>query len=147
MRGHHNIAVICVPPSRAGYVMAQCQDTIKRGIDIGDMGDAGDVVERIEQDNLQLWLVLDGDEPVATCFTDINVEAGGRRFIGVYGLAGTRIMRWAGRLSGALLAFAKEERCDRVMFRGRPGWSRVLPEYQPVRRMGGELIWQRWVLQ
>ena len=147
MRQHRDIAVCCVPPNKVGIVMRECQDTIARGVALGDLDNMGDVIERLEDENMQLWVILEGSEPVATFFTDINVEDDGGRFIGVFGLVGKHVMRWAGHLSGAMVAFAAAERCDRVMFMGRPGWARVLPEWRPVRRVGDEFVWERSVLQ
>lgn len=140
------ITVACCPPHLFGQLLAASPDTLTRGVRIaGDMSDMGDVVERIEDRNLQVWIVTDGREVLATCFTDINVEEDGRRFVGVYGLAGHGIMRWAGQLSDTLAAFARAESCGRVMFRGRLGWARVLPEFRPIDQRGHEWVWERHV--
>jgi hypothetical protein len=129
------ITVLCVPPTHFGKLMPFCADTLTRGLQLCDLSQMGDVVERIEGANLQVWLVTDGREPLATCFTDINVEDDGGRFVGVYGLAGKRITKWARQLSDRLAAFAREECCSRVLFKGRPGWARLLPEFRQVRRV------------
>jgi hypothetical protein len=139
------IMIVCIPPTHFGRIIPLCADTLSRGLKMCDLGAMGDVIERIEAANLQVWMITDGDEPVATCFTDINEEADGGRFIAVYGLAGRRVWKWARALSDRLAEFAREERCSRVMFAGRPGWTRLLPEFHPVREQHGQLIWERAV--
>jgi hypothetical protein len=139
------ITVLCVPPDQFGAVFPFCSDTLQRGLKLCDLEQMGDVSERIQAASLQVWMVTDGDAVLATCFTDINVEHDGARFVAVYGLAGQRIMKWARKLSDALAAFAREECCSHVRFAGRPGWEKLLPEYRRVERRGNEWIWERAV--
>lgn len=146
MTPRDDITVLCVPPEQFGRVLAACHDTLTRGLRLCDVECMGDVVERIEDANLQVWIVADGRTVLATCYTDINVNPDGSRWVGVYGLAGERIMRWARQLSDTLAAFARDEGCARVMFKGRPGWARVLPEFRRTERRGDEYVWERMVL-
>jgi hypothetical protein len=145
MTGRDQITVLCVPPEQFGAVFPFCAETLQRGLKLCNLEQMGDVVGRIETANLQVWLVTDGDDVLATCFTDINVEQDGARFVAVYGLAGQRITKWARKLSDALAAFAREECCSRVLFAGRPGWAKLLPEYRRVEKRGNEWIWERAV--
>lgn len=141
-----NIRVLCVPPTHFARLLPHCAGTLERGLQIAGDG-IGDVAHRIEDATLQAWIVTDGQEVLATCFTEICPEPGGGKFVAVCGLAGRRIMRWARELSDTMASFAHAEGCSRLLFQGRPGWVRLLPEFRPVGRRDGETVWERRVLQ
>lgn len=140
-----NITVLCVPPTHFGRVLAVCHEPITRGLKLCGIDHVRDVAMRIERADMQLWLVTDGVETLGTCFTDINVEPDGSRWVGVYGLAGQRITKWARPLSDRLAAFARAESCSRVLFAGRAGWEKLLPECRRIEKRGDQWVWERRV--
>ena len=141
MASSDNITIVCVPPNMFAAVWLRLGDLLRDAVRVA--GDMGDIVERIEAEQLQLWLVCDGRKALAACFTDINVEDDGDRWVGVYGLAGDGVRHWARMLIDRLADFAREERCSRVLFAGRKAWGRLLPECKPVRQERHETIWER----
>jgi hypothetical protein len=133
--------VLCVPPEKFAAAWCRCGDLVRDAVRTA--GDLGDVVQRIEDTSLQLWLVLEDGQPVAAWFTDINVEDDGSRWIGVYGLNGRGVRQWARALADRMVEFAREERCARVLFAGRRAWGRLVPECKPLREERGAVIWER----
>lgn len=134
------LKIVCVPPNMFGAAWLKLGDLVPDAVRVA--GDLGDIVARIEDATLQLWIAADG-KPLAAWFTDINIEEDGSRWIGVYGLNGSGVRRWARALSDQMVEFARAEQCARVMFAGRKAWGRLVPGCRPVREEGGHMIWER----
>lgn len=82
-----------------------------------------DVYHQILQGELGLWLMMDGDQPVAFAIT--RTEKHPRRWLmGIPFIGGTRMDEWARPLLKHLEGFARTAGCDGLSGGGREGWQK-----------------------
>ncbi len=77
--------------------------------------------------DMQLWLVA-GDGIEAVCITEI-VRYPRQRRCNLFLCAGTGMRRWV-PLRETIERWARAQGCVAIELQGRPGWSRVLRDYQ-----------------
>ena len=75
-----------------------------------------------------LWVVLDGDKPIAAWVLRI-IEFPGRRTM--YGdlLGGDRLDEWASLMDEAVIEWARKFKCTHIEIGGRDGWIRYAKPY------------------
>lgn len=78
---------------------------------------------------LGLWVVLDGDEPVAAITTRI-VEYPECRALAMDWIGGSRMDEWLPMVQKTLSRYALDHQCTQLEGYGRKGWER------PLRKLG-----------
>jgi hypothetical protein len=82
----------------------------------------------------RLWLVLDGDDCLATCMTTIlTVNATGMKVASLTDLAGDGVSTFADDLCSTLEQWARVNEAEFAEVQGRPGWEREMKKrgYRP----------------
>ena len=90
--------------------------------------DFGGMKRSLANGDAQLWIVWNGETINAALTTELHRINGKMRCF-ISALGGQGHERWLHLISG-VEAFARAERCDSVVFMGRPGWQRLLKNYR-----------------
>jgi len=102
-------------------------------------------LEDIARELARVWVILDDNEPLAAFLTAVVVDDRGRA-VDVYGLAGRSILKWGPALADQMVEYAKDNDCQRVIFKGRPALARAYPDVEIVgQETDGTLIYERRV--
>lgn len=88
----------------------------------------GDLYAQLLRDHAVLWVVMDADEPVAACITEIR-KPHDVRILTIVALGGKRMQLWFGDLLSAIEQFAKLEQCQVIEAIGRKGWKRAAARF------------------
>lgn len=81
--------------------------------------------------NAQLWSLL-GERGEATCAVITRVEHYHGTVFGVVWIAAGRGLEHTRVLLNAIEDWFRSMGCSRIELRGRRGWEKVLPDYEPV---------------
>ena len=127
---------VCVDPARLHEAWPPVAPLIRRAVERGGLGDAGQLERDLHNGSALLWLAWDprsatepgGTRIEAAAVTQLDA-ANGRKFCTIAACGGRGLKRWRA-LIGALERFAREEGCTSMRIYGRRGWARVLPDYR-----------------
>ena len=133
---------IAVPPDLAADVIAKCNATVLRGLETAPGVTVSELLDDIKAKRACLWLILDGNEPLATALTEILHEDG-ETFVAVFGLGGSQMWKWARTFAETIVEYARDEGCSRVRFAGSEAWGRVVPHCQRIGTRDGQAIFER----
>ena len=133
---------ICVPPDLASDVIAKCSETVLKGLATAPGVSISELLDDIVAKRAQLWLVLDGKDPLATAVTEI-IHDGDKRYVAVFGLGGRDMWKWSRSFAETMVNYAKAEGCDRVRFAGSEAWGRVVPDCHKIGMMHGQAVFER----
>lgn len=136
--------IYCVPPDLCADVIARCEVLIERGLTVTPEMDRNELVERLKDRTVLMWIVLKGMTPLAIAFTERVDE---RNAVAVFGLAGRQVWQWAKPFAETITNYAKKENVDRVLFAGKKGWHRLIPGAHFVGLERGQKIFERRTLQ
>jgi hypothetical protein len=90
---------------------------------------ANDILLRLLRRDMQLWLGVDRLETIrGVCVTEIVNYPRSRR-CELFLAAGRDPRRWMGALD-TIESWARDQGCDAIECKGRPGWERILPGYE-----------------
>lgn len=92
----------------------------------GGLFTADTILQEIERQEQQLWVIAVGDNPCAAVTTRIEVHPTGLRVLEIGVVGGHHMELWVKALSDHLKAYARDLECVSVRSTGRKGWSRVL---------------------
>lgn len=97
-------------------------DALERG---QSLLDARQVLEWIERQEAQLWMVRDARGPCAAFVTQIESAPKGSA-LSVVALGGSGLDEWIPGVEDTIVEFARDKGCKRVQLSGRRGWVRQL---------------------
>ena len=75
--------------------------------------------------DMQLWLILKDDKPIACCVSKVNVYPIAKT-ICAFIVAGSDSDSWIDELTDTLSKFGKENGCSVIEAHGRMGWKKKL---------------------
>lgn len=133
-----------VPPDLAEAVIAKCSETVLRGLETAPGVTLDELIDDVKAKRAVLWLILEGQEPLATALTEI-VHEDDTKYVAVFGLGGAQMWKWARTFAQTVSDYARDEGCERVRFAGSKAWARVVPHCHRVGTRDGEDIWERAV--
>lgn len=123
-----------VGPYLIAGAQANDEASIKKGVD--------DVFEG----RARVWIILEGDMPLAAFLTSVVKEDDGSTSVDVYGLGGRNMLKWGKQLSDAMVDYAKANGSRRVIFKGRKALMKAYEGIRPVGQEGdGTLVYERLV--
>ena len=143
MQYRAEIRVVATPPDMFAQAWAHCGPMMLKGLAAADV-DLREIMDRVVDRSMQLWLILDGYKVVACFLTEI-FEADGKKIVGIGGLSGENPGQWCKALTDRIEQFAKTEGATAVRFGGKTGWRRLLPHYDPIGKDGAAEIFERAV--
>lgn len=87
-----------------------------------------DILAGALTETLALWVVLDGEEPVAAFTTRVEVLPR-QRLLCMDWVGGARMKEWLADALDLLRGYAREHNCDAMQGYGRKGWQRALEKF------------------
>lgn len=102
---------------------------MRRAIERGQsLMDSDSILDWVEMQIAQLWLVHDGERPVSAFVTQIDTTIFGSG-LNVVALGGVGLDDWLPGVENTIEEFAREKGCVRVQMEGRRGWARELTKF------------------
>lgn len=124
------ITLVCVEPGLTTRFWPMVRDMIDRSYAASDCETPPDLLAELMAGRKLLWIAIDTkDTIVAAMITAMWSMRGGGRMLKMHECGGERLEEWK-HLRAEIEQYAKAEGCDRVMIEGRPGWSRLMPDYK-----------------
>ena len=90
-----------------------------------------DVLSELHSGEAQLWLVMEADDVKAIVVTVLNEHPNSKTCL-LWLCAGKNRESWV-HLIKNIETWAKLQGCDAMVMRGRPGWERVLKDYEKTK--------------
>lgn len=119
-----------VPPANVEGVWGGVSGLLERVLSMGGAHTLDTLKVELEAGRSQLWIVHD-DGVRAAVVTTINVHPVSRVCL-IWLCAGDGLREWV-HLIADIEAWAAGLGCSRVSLQGRPGWGRVLPDYDKTK--------------
>jgi len=117
-----------VPSRRAREVWPCVRDWIAGALTRGhSLETPEDVLNKIERQEYQLWVVDDG-APAAAFVTRVASGSLGSALVTVC-LGGKGMEHWLFAVEDVICGFARDKGCSRVYLYGRRGWVKQLAQY------------------
>lgn len=115
-----------VPPQMAEFYWPHVRDLFERAYAETDMP-TPDVVTWLKAGKGILWVVSSGERILGAVTSSLEQRRSGLS-CRIEACGGEEFHRWKHHLRD-VEAYAKAEGCVKVVFTGRRGWERMLPEY------------------
>jgi hypothetical protein len=140
------IKILPIPRQVFGMVWPHAAPHIIRGLTAATDTMLRDLIDDIVSGEATLWVIADEATTIAAFVTATYLDDDtGQTFIGVYGLGGYDMPRWAALLDETMADYARQVGASSVRFVGREAWSRVLPSARITGHVGREAIFERAV--
>ena len=118
---------------------------LARGMAAARVNDALPTILHLMAGTKQLWLLFaeDSSKPLAAWTTVILPDEGAAHWMVIGELAGSQAPRWARMVSERMVAFARDEGCNRVSFFGKRGWGRLVRGFVEIGEHDGIWVFER----
>ena len=136
--------IYCVPPDLCGEVISRVEALVERGLNVAPEINRTDLMDRLRDRTVLMWIILRGMEPLAVGFTE---RLDDEDAVSVFGLAGRQVWQWAKPFAHTITEYARKEGVARVLFAGKAGWQRIIPNSEFVGMVGSQHIFERRTLQ
>ena len=93
--------------------------------------DLESAVADVLQGRARVWIILDGDLPLAAFLTSVLDTVQGVS-VDVYGLGGRGLLKWGKHLTDVMTDYARANHAERVIFKGRKALQRAYPGIRAV---------------
>ena len=124
-------SLVCVPPDEVWKIWpGRVHELVDSAFARADVPMPDDIAEQLKYGTRLLWLVIDKDQILAALLTQLFPMRSGLVLKLLEG-GGEKMSNWL-HLKSQIEDYAKREGCVRVIVEGRPGWARVLPDYEVV---------------
>ena len=118
----------CIPPQLAREIWPLVRDKLYSAVRRTDLSHSLDVARDVLHGDGVLWLACDGQEIEAAAVT-LLTRTDRHLVCLITALGGSNMERWLPLLS-QIEDWAKSEGAALVRVMGRPGWARVLKDYE-----------------
>lgn len=117
-----------VAPNMAARVLPIVHDMLDAGFAVGDELMPHDLLQRLEQKRMVLWVAVStGGKPVAALLTEL-VRMRSGLYCRMTQCGGEALETWR-HMHESIEEYARAEGCVKVTLGGRRGWEKVLPGY------------------
>jgi len=123
--------LVLVPQERVAGVFPIVLPLLKPALDWSGECGAAALQDRLLSGIYRLWLCHEGAGPIAAAVTEIVTTIRGPVCVLVL-CGGSERHKWMGLLD-EIETWAAMQGCKELRIYGRPGWTRVLPDYQVER--------------
>jgi hypothetical protein len=134
--------IVAIPPFLVVDMWPHLEPHIRKGLTAATDVTMRDIVDGVSAGTDQLWAVFVDGEVAAAFVTALHDEPTSF-FVGVYGLGGRDLNRWADLLGETMASYGMQVGASCVRFHGREAWSRVLPSYQITGHNAGHAVFER----
>lgn len=115
-----------VPPSATEIVWPTVEPMLARAVETsGGRFTITSVLHSILAGHSALWVVLDGEDIVATLTTRVS-DLPGTRVLIMDWIGGSRLKEWLPLAQETLMRYGRQYGCTELQGAGRRGWQRVL---------------------
>lgn len=135
------IKVLCIPPHLHDAMWPHVCPWLTKGLAAARTSTLEGIQRDLANGTDYLWCIFENESLAGAFVTAVYVDQG--KYLGVYGLGGRGLRRWAHEIDRAMQGEARRCGVDVIRFAGRRGWSRVLPGLAHRGTMGGHEIWER----
>lgn len=126
-----DVRLIAVDPKRVAEIWPAARPLIEKAYKDGDQVIPLSILADLRTGKRLLWLAVDGEETIiAAMLTQLfNMVSG--KMLKMQECGGERMPEWK-HLRRRIEDYARAEGCTRVLVEGRPGWQRIMPDYERV---------------
>jgi hypothetical protein len=104
------------------------KDGLQKALDVDSNKYSLDDIKRaIEEKNMQLWCIHDGE--LLTAFVTQIINYPQKKVIECVALTGSNPAKWIGFLLSEMEKYAIENKCDLMETGGRKGWERLFKQH------------------
>lgn len=127
------VQVCLVPRDRVEALWSQAETFLRRSYEKNDQLVPADLLEQLMEGYRALWILIQVDSVPLVIGAGVTAmfQMKNGRALKIEHLGGDHMEAWSDKRS-VIEAYAKSEGCDRVLCEGRPGWTRVLTDYETV---------------
>lgn len=118
---------LCVPPDQVEEFAHIARPLLDQATRVGDWT-ADNIWREVCGGDMLLWLAVDSPLIYAVVVTKLTKGPSGL-WCSVIAAAGTDMDKWK-HLMRDIEAYARAEGCNELRLSGRPGWARVLPDFE-----------------
>lgn len=126
-----DIRLIAVDPKRAQEIWPAARPLIERAYKDGDQDVPPTILHDLTKGRRVLWLAVDGEENIIAAMLTQLFQMNSGKMLKMQECGGERMHEWK-HLRRRIEDYAKAEGCTRVLVEGRPGWERIMPDYERV---------------
>ena len=123
--------LVLVPRSGFNDVARRAIPLIETALEADGPYKIEDVLSELHSGEAQLWLVMEVDDVKAIVVTVLNEHPNSKTCL-LWLCAGSKRESWV-HLIKNIETWAKLQNCDAMVMRGRPGWERVLKDYEKTK--------------
>jgi hypothetical protein len=142
MPSEGEIRIVRVSPEQTGGLWPLVEPWLRKGLtaatDLSMPQIRADLLER----EADLWAAIVPGKVVGAFLTSLYEHEDGGTFVGVYGLGGSDLARWADQLGDTMRRFAGVSGARCVRFHGRDAWARILPEFADIGTRQGHHVYE-----
>ena len=124
------VDVFCVPPDRVAECWGAVEGLIRPALE-NSITDFDMVAAAVCDGRMLLWLTFDGTRVYSATVTQLSVS-NGKKFCTIVACGGSEMSRWI-HLIERIEQFARDEGCASIVIIGRPGWKKILKQYNTKR--------------
>lgn len=118
---------LCVAPGHVASFWPHVSHFIKSAMVRGGLTEFSEIEQAVLLHRMHLWLVLDGTSIAGALITQLNAINGEK--IGTIVACGGKGLDQFSHLITGLEKYFRDEGCKFSRIMGRPGWSRMYPDY------------------
>lgn len=126
-----DIRLLAVDPKRVGEIWLAARPLIEKAYKNGDQNIPDNVLHDLRCGRRLLWLAVDEKEAIVAAMLTQLFEMVSGKMCKMQECGGERMPEWK-HLRRRIEDYARAEGCTRVLVEGRPGWERIMPDYQRV---------------
>lgn len=119
--------LLCIPTEKVNEMWPHVVGMIQKAVDKCGDWTVESIKEALDQDRMLLWLTWDGARVRAVATTGLEIVPRGKVCKAI-ACAGDD-PSWSERLA-PIEQYARDQGCVAMRVQGRPGWSRVLRDYE-----------------
>lgn len=126
-----HIDLIAVDPARVQEIWHAARPLIEKAYKDGDQDIPLTILHDLRAGKRLLWLAVDEEKTIIAAMLTQLFEMTSGKMLKMQECGGERMQEWK-HLRKRVEDYARAEGCTRVLIEGRPGWERVMPDYQRV---------------
>jgi hypothetical protein len=127
------VMVCLVPSDKVEALWPKAETFLKRSYEKNDQLVPGDLLQQLIDGYRCLWVLIETQPEMLVIGAGVTAifQMKNGKALKIEHLGGDHMEAWSDKRS-VIEAYAKAEGCDRVLCEGRPGWTRVLTDYETV---------------
>lgn len=126
-----HVELIAVDPKRVQAIWPAARPLIEKAYKDGDQIVPPNVLYDLVKGRRLLWLAVDEDKNILAAMLTQLFEMVSGKMCKMQECGGAQMHEWK-HLRKRIEDYARAEGCTRVLIEGRPGWKRVMSDYEQI---------------